>query len=123
MKPRFSPGNNIAIKVPAHEYEDTVAFYRDILGFEQTQVNSPDSIESTTFRFGEKLLWIDKIASLSQAEIWLEVITDDIDKASEYLNNKLSIRRDEIEPLPNGVNGFWISSPSDIIHLIHNIDT
>jgi hypothetical protein len=28
-------------------------------------------------------------------------------------------KRDEIEPLPPGVKGFWISSPSNIIHLIH----
>lgn len=119
MQARFIPGNNIAIKVPTHEYEDTVVFYRDILGFEQTDTAPPDNTESTTFRFGDKILWIDRIAGISQAEIWLEVLTDDMDKASDYLNIKQCNRRDEIEPLPEGLKGFWISSPSNIIHLIH----
>ncbi len=119
MEPHFIPGNNIAIKVPAHEYDDTVVFYRDILGFEPTSTDSPDDLESTTFHFGDKLLWIDKVAGISQAEIWLEVITDDVDKAAEYLHDRHCIRRDEIEPLPDGFKGFWISSPANIIHLIN----
>jgi hypothetical protein len=123
MKPRFTPGNNIAIKVPAHEYEDTVIFYRDILRFEQLEAGLPDDIDSTTFRFGDKHLWIDKTPGISQAEIWLEVIADDLDKAANYLHDKHCIRRDEIEPLPDNVKGFWISSPSNIIHLIQHIDT
>jgi hypothetical protein len=28
MKPKFKAGKNIAIKVPVHEYEQTVAFYK-----------------------------------------------------------------------------------------------
>jgi hypothetical protein len=28
------------------------------------------------------------------------------------------VRRDEIEPLPEGFKGFWISNPANIIHLI-----
>ena len=122
MKPRFTPGNNIAIKVPAHEYEDTVIFYRDILGFEQIETGLPDNIDGTTFRFGDKNLWIDKIPGISQAEIWLEVIADDLDKAAEYLNDNHCNRKDEIETLPDGFKGFWISSPSNIIHLIHQLD-
>ncbi|MGD8293677.1 MAG: VOC family protein [Desulfobacterales bacterium] len=39
MKPKFSPGKNIAMKVPTHEYDNTVAFYRDILGFEEVTSN------------------------------------------------------------------------------------
>jgi catechol 2,3-dioxygenase-like lactoylglutathione lyase family enzyme len=38
-KPEFTPGTNIAMKVPVHEYEKTLSFYRDILGFEK--VDSP----------------------------------------------------------------------------------
>ncbi len=30
------------------------------------------------FEFGSKQLWIDKVARLSQAEIWLEIVTDDV---------------------------------------------
>jgi len=122
MKASFIPGSNIAIKVPAHEYEATLAFYRDILGFEQIKVNTDNDSEGTRFQFGDKQLWIDKTPGLSQAEIWLEVITDDVDMASCYLHEQHCIRRDEIEPLPEGFKGFWVSSPSNIIHLISSAD-
>jgi hypothetical protein len=122
MKPRFTPGKNIAIKVPAHEYEDTVVFYRDILGFEQIPASSSENIAGTIFRFGDKNLWVDKIPGISQAEIWLEVITDELDMAAEYLHDKHCNRTDEIEPLPDNVKGFLASSPSSIIHLINQAD-
>lgn len=119
MKPTFSPGRNIAIKVPEHEYDSTVAFYRDILGLKQITLESPDKYESTAFEFGDKNLWVDKISGISQAEIWLEIITDNIQKAKDYLEEKGYCRRDEIETLPSEFKGFWLSSPSNIIHLIH----
>ncbi len=118
MKPKFRPGKNIAMKVPAHEYDNTVAFYRDILGFEEIQESSPGDIKSVTFKFGDKNLWIDKIPSMSQAEIWLEVLTENIEVASKYFEKSGCIRRDDIEPLPNGFKGFWITNPANIIHLI-----
>ena len=121
MKPKFTPGKNIAMKIPVHEFERTVAFYRDILGFEEVEAASPDNIESVTFKFGDKNLWIDKIPGLSQAEIWLEVVTDNIEMASEYFEKYNCIRRDEIEPLPEGFRGFWIANPANIIHLINEI--
>ena len=49
--PQFSGGANIAIKCPAHTYEQTVAFYRDMLG---TELNDAalgvfnDSVRSAT---------------------------------------------------------------------------
>jgi len=33
MSGAFEAGRNIALKVPPHQYEATVAFYRDVLGF------------------------------------------------------------------------------------------
>ena len=38
MKPKFTPGNNIAMKVPLHLYYETVEFYRDILGLKKIEV-------------------------------------------------------------------------------------
>lgn len=35
MQSGFRPGRNIAMKVPAHEYEQTAAFYRDVLEFRE----------------------------------------------------------------------------------------
>lgn len=119
MKPKFMPGKNIAMKIPVHEFEETVEFYRDILGLEETDVSSPDEIKSVTFQFGDKVLWLDSIASISQAEIWLEIVADDIEAAAQYLGEKNCIRRDEIEPLPDGFKGFWLSNPANIIHLVN----
>jgi len=118
MKPQFIAGENIAIKVPAHEFESTVAFYKDILGFEKKETLTTDNLESVTFNFGNKKLWIDKVAGISQAEIWLEIVTENIEAASDYFKKNSCVRRDEIEPLPAGFRGFWISSPSNIIHLV-----
>lgn len=116
--PKFSAGRNIAMKVPAHEYERTVGFYRDILKFKLLSPNPPGEVESTSFLFGDMVLWIDRIAGLSQAEIWLEIETSDIDAASRYLADRDCSRRDEIEPLPKSINGFWLANPANIVHLV-----
>ena len=66
-------GPNIAMKVPPHRYEATVAFYRDVLAL-------PIAVErdgSIAFTFGAVRLWIDRVECLSQAELWLELTTDD----------------------------------------------
>jgi len=119
MKPIFKPGKNIAIKVPTHEYEQTVAFYKDVLGLNLKEASSPDNFESITFEFGDKNLWIDKSSGISQAEIWLEIETDNIKEAEAYLKTMGCTRRDEIEPLPIDFKGFWISRSSNIIHLVN----
>ena len=54
----------------------------------------------------------------SQAEIWLELITDDVEAAADYLDSTDTVRKDEIEPLPEGFDGFWICNPADVIHLV-----
>ena len=87
--------------------------------YETIQIERLVVNETIVFEFGDKNLWIDKIAGISQAEIWLEIQTDDIQKANDYFSEKGIPQRDEIEPLPPKFNGFWISSPSNIIHLIH----
>ena len=116
MKPQYKAGKNIAIKVPPYEYEKTVSFYRDIIGLEERKISSSDQYESISFSFGDKNLWIDKISSVSQAEIWLELVTDNIAEAALHLEKHGVVRRDEIEKLPNDFKGFWICSPSNIIH-------
>ena len=118
MKPRFAAGKNIAMKVPANEFDSTVEFYRDILMFEVVNTTFSSDIKSVTFKFGDNTLWIDKIPGIRRAEVWLEVVTEDIEAASEYLKKNNCIRRDEIEPLPDGFKGLWIANPAGIIHLV-----
>ena len=116
MTLEFEPGINIAMKIPAHEYDSTVRFYREVLRFKELSGSGAD--ETPRFEFGDKVLWLDRMPGLSQAEIWLEVVATDIAKAAEYLEGQGCHRRDEIEPLPDGFKAFWVSSPSNIIHLV-----
>lgn len=118
MKPKFHPGKNIAIKVPTHEFESMVNFYKVILGLQQKEAHSPDNFASVTFEFGDKNLWIDRVSGISQAEVWLEIETDSVVEAKMYLEDQGCVIRNEIEPLPESFNGFWLSSPANTIHLI-----
>lgn len=106
----IEPGKNIAIKVPLHKWDETVAFYRDRVGLEIIK----EVASSTAFAFGSITLWIDKVEKQSQVDIWLELVTDDPDKALETL---ASPKRDELEPLGDG-NGHWTSDPAGVILLL-----
>lgn len=108
-------GKNIAMKVPPHQYEQTVRFYRDLLGMEQ--ISGPTG-EAVGFKFGSNNLWIDKVPGMSQAELWLEILTDDTTEAAKVLAAAGIVRCDEIEDLGKDLDGFWISNPAAIIHLV-----
>jgi len=118
-KPKFTPGRNIAMKVPSHEFEQVVEFYRDLIGLPEVERDSSgEAFPSVAFEFGDKRLWVDKIDHLSQAEIWLEIESEDIEGAANYFEGLGVARRDKIEPLPEGFKGFWIANPAGIIHLV-----
>ncbi|MGH7799014.1 MAG: hypothetical protein ACREOW_00085 [Thermodesulfobacteriota bacterium] len=55
-----------------------------------------------------------------QAEIWLELETHHLDQAAVYLKMQGVTPCDEIEPLPEGLHGFWISNPASIVHLVES---
>ena len=112
----FRGGKNIAIKVPSSQWQATVEFYR---GVAKLPVVS-ESPECVAFTFGSNTLHIDLCPHLSQAEIWLELVSSDVARAKTYLDEKDVTRCDEIESLPDGFNGFWISSPASIVHLVTN---
>jgi hypothetical protein len=112
--PRFSGGANIAIKCPAHTYEQMVAFYRDTLALPLIE----EETDGCIFQFGPNRLWIDKVPNLSHPDIWLEIETNDTDAASSFLNVHGVARRDEVENLREDFNGFFVSDPAGIIHLV-----
>ena len=112
--PHFSGGANIAIKCPSHTYEQTIAFYRDTLGLPVIE----EEPEGCIFQFGPMRLWIDRVPNLSHPDIWLELETNDTEAASSYLKINGVPRRDEVEQLREDFDGFWISDPSGIIHLV-----
>jgi hypothetical protein len=115
MTAKFSGGKNIAMKVPPHQHEATVRFYRDLLGLEQIGGPAGDAIG---FKFGSNNLWIDKVPGISQSELWLEIVTDDTEEAASILADAGIVRCDEIEELGGDFDGYWISSPASIIHLV-----
>jgi len=111
---KFSGGRNIAMKVPPHQYEATVKFYSDVVGLKPLEGFG----NAVGFEFGANHLWIDRVTGISQAEIWLELATNDTAKAAERLAAAGVARCDEIEKLPEQLDAFWISHPSQIVHLV-----
>ncbi len=116
-KVMFAGGRNIAMKVPPHLWEATVQFYRDTIGLAVIEYE-PTVPPSVCFEFGANQLWIDRVDSLSQAEVWLELKANDIPAAAKHLSAAGVVRRDEIEALPDDLEGFWIQNPASIIHLV-----
>lgn len=108
----ITPGRNIAIKVPLHRWEETVAYYRDKVGLNVAKVLT----NSVGFNFGSMTLWVDRVEKQSQVDVWLELFSDDPDQALEKLG---SPRRDELEPL-EGVRGLWTSDPAGVVLLVRN---
>jgi catechol 2,3-dioxygenase-like lactoylglutathione lyase family enzyme len=109
----FSAGTNIAIKVPLHQYEQTVAFYRDIAKLEVRKAGE----NTTAFAFGAIALWIDRVPHQSKTDIWLQLVTDELDAAVQDLQNAGLSVRDELEPL-NGMRAHWVSDPAGTVLLI-----
>jgi hypothetical protein len=115
MSVKFAGGRNIALKVPPHLYAATVRFYRDVVGLKPLDNHPP----AVGFVFGANQLWIDEVPGMSQAELWLELVADDVPAAAEHLAKAGVVRCDEIEPLPEGFEGFWISNPAQIVHIVN----
>lgn len=113
-QPTLKPGRNIALKVPPHQYLQTVDFYERVLGL--TRLQAKDG--GIGFEFGHMQLWIDSVATTSSSELWLELVSLDLEKASIYLDEHNVVRCDKIEPLPDYMKGFWIMSPSNTVHLV-----
>lgn len=108
------PGKNIAIKVPVHLWEETVAYYRDRVGLAPTKVLA----SSVAFRFGDMTLWIDRVPHQSRGDVWLELFSDAPDAALVRLGSPC---RDELEVL-DGVEGHWTSDPAGTVLLVRRGD-
>jgi catechol 2,3-dioxygenase-like lactoylglutathione lyase family enzyme len=112
--PVFEPGRNIAMKLPERLYDETLAFYRDILGLRIVEERDDGALVD----FGAVRLHLDRVQHQSQTDLWLEVVTDDVDAAAKFLDRNGVTRCDEVEKLPDGFQGYWIASPSGTIHLV-----
>ena len=112
--PAFTGGRNVAIKVPEHAFEATVAFYRDTLALAMVY----DAVGTKAFEFGPIRLWIDRMPHLAQGEMWLELVASDTAAAAEHLEAAGVVRCNEVEKLPPDLDGFWILNPAGIVHLV-----
>jgi hypothetical protein len=111
----FDGGTNLAMKVPPDRHDAALRFYADTLGLARAGAATP---ESAAFRFGATTLWIDRTPGLARAEVWLELRARDTAEAARVLAAAGAPRRDEVEPLPAGFDGFWIANPAGVIHLV-----
>ncbi|MEX0958970.1 MAG: hypothetical protein WDZ63_06740 [Burkholderiales bacterium] len=92
---KIEGGRNIAMKIPPHQFEETVRFYRDLIGLQEIAGLAP----SIAIEFGANRLWLDRVETLSQAEIWLELRADEPASAAKNLEKLGVVRCDAIEKL------------------------
>ncbi|MFC3326040.1 hypothetical protein [Mesorhizobium cantuariense] len=118
MTVTITGGINIAMKVPPHQYEETIAFYRDVVGLKPFTDKAP----AIGFELGPNRLWIDEAPMMSQAEVWLELFTNDFSTTATNLAKAGVVRCDAIEPLGEGFRGGWITNPANIIHMLREPD-
>ncbi len=114
MSAEIKGGIDIAIKVPPHQYQQTLNFYRYVIGLEEITDKPP----ATGFVLGPNRLWIDEAPGMSQAEIWLELFTSDFQLAEKHVAENGVTRCDTVEPLPDSFKGGWIMSPCNIVHML-----
>lgn len=115
MNQQFTPGINIAIKIPKNKYEKTVDFYKNILKFEVTEkpIDHPTVSRTHQVKFGDTILWLDCVDNYTHSETWLQLTVPDINQATEYLESHDVATCDELEKLPQGMH--WIQDPAGTV--------
>jgi predicted enzyme related to lactoylglutathione lyase len=115
MDIKFEAGINIAIKIPKSKYEQTVAFYRDILRLtvEEKEIDNPTVSRTHEVKFGNNILWLDCVDNYTHSETWLQLTVPDVEKATTYLRSKEVEFADEIEALPENMH--WITDPAGTV--------
>ncbi|WP_432071134.1 VOC family protein [Streptomyces sp. AA1529] len=121
-QPEFTAGLNIAMKIPKAQYEATVVFYRDTLGFDVREEDvsyAPTVSRTHSVRFGPNTLWLDRVDNYSLPDLWLQLHTDDLDAATAALAGTGIRPCDEVEPLHNlESRTHWIKNPAGVVHLL-----
>ncbi|TDH21637.1 hypothetical protein EXU57_19235 [Segetibacter sp. 3557_3] len=122
MEPHFTGGVNIAIKIPKAKYEQTVAFYRDILKLSVAEkpISNPTVSRTNEVKFGSNIVWLDCVDNYTHSEVWLDLKTNDVEAATEYLKAKGVETCDELEEIPAGMH--WIMDPSGTPFILNQQD-
>lgn len=122
METKFEGGINIAIKIPKSKYDQTVAFYRDILKLEVSEkpIENPTVSRTHSVKFGNNIVWLDCVDNYTHSETWLELNTADVDNATKFLLSKGIQTCDEIEQLPENMH--WITDPAGTVFIVKKRD-
>ncbi|MEQ8470453.1 MAG: VOC family protein [Marinoscillum sp.] len=115
MDTKFEAGINIAIKIPKSKYEQTVAFYRDILKMEveEKPIDNPTISRTHQVKFGHNMIWLDCVDNYTHSETWLQLTVPDVAEATRYLASNGVAPCDELEKLPENMH--WIQDPSGTV--------
>jgi catechol 2,3-dioxygenase-like lactoylglutathione lyase family enzyme len=115
MKPKFEAGINIAIKIPKSKYDQTVAFYRDVLNFEVVEkpITNPTVSRTHEVKFGHNVIWLDCVDNYTHSETWLQLTVPNVAQASDYLKANDVESCDELEELPDNMH--WIMDPAGTV--------
>jgi len=115
MNPKFEAGINIAIKIPKRNYEETVAFYKEVLKLdvEERAINHPTVSRTHEVRFGHNIIWLDCVENCTHSETWLQLKVPHVEEAASYLLSKGVKTCDEIEELPPNMH--WITDPAGTV--------
>ena len=117
-KINFNGGLNIAIKIPKSRYDETVAFYRDILkmDIEEKPIENPTVSRTHEVKFGNNILWLDCVDNYTHSEVWLELRTPDVNNATQYLESRGVKTCDELEQIPEDMH--WIMDPAGTVFIL-----
>lgn len=112
---KFDAGINIAIKIPKSKYEQTVAFYRDILklAVEEKPIDNPTVSRTHQVMFGHNVIWLDCVDNYTHSETWLQLTVPNVAEATTYLLSKGVETCDELEELPENMH--WIQDPAGTV--------
>lgn len=120
MRPdlQFTGGTNIALKIPKHKYEETVRYYKDVLKLQvkEEPITNPTVSRTHSVVFGPNTLWLDCVDNYTHSEIWLEVNTQDVPTATEYLAENNITTKDEFEKIPSDKH--WITDPAGTVMIL-----
>ncbi|MGF1638793.1 MAG: VOC family protein [Cyclobacteriaceae bacterium] len=118
-KVTFRGGINIAVKIPKAKYNETVAFYRDVLQMEveEKPIENPTISKSHQVVFGENIIWLDCVDNYTHVESWFEIKTNDVAAATEYLQSHGIPTCDELEQIP--IDMHWIRDPSGTVFILN----
>jgi predicted enzyme related to lactoylglutathione lyase len=118
MSTKFTGGVNIAVKIPKAKYEETVAFYKDVLklSVEEKPIVNRTISRTHEVKFGPNTVWLDCVDNYTHSEVWLELRTPDVDYATKYLETKGVHTCDEIEEIPKDMH--WIMDPAGTVFIV-----